>query len=170
MKPGQSLSRAPLGRINSRAPARSDQLLLGSVPELLLGRIILEPCSVRSVPELLLDRFNSRVRNPASPFPESCSIGSIPELLLAVTFSRPPTTGPPTWLTRHGEADLTQAWRNQRLYDRPNTGKVGKVDITQRQTRLAARTTDDMVRCNGMRTRALTSSACSADTEANHIY
>ncbi|RZS20806.1 hypothetical protein BHM03_00053367 [Ensete ventricosum] len=101
---------------------------------------------------------------------------------LAATSSRPRTTGPPTWLTRHGEAGLTQAWRGQRSYDRPNTGKVGKVDITQRQTHLTARTTDDMVRCNGMvsnkedkgfrygypvtRTRVRTSCAHSADTEA----
>ncbi|RRT72767.1 hypothetical protein B296_00011345 [Ensete ventricosum] len=146
-KPGQSLSRAPLGQINSRAPARSDQLLLGSVPELLLGRIIPEPRSVRSVLELLLDWFNSRVQNPTSPFPEPRSVGSFPVPLLgwggddmvnidlAATFSHPRTTDPPTWLTRHREAGLTQAWRNQRSYVRPNTGKVGKVDITQRQAR-----------------------------------
>ncbi|RWW65526.1 hypothetical protein BHE74_00027157 [Ensete ventricosum] len=40
---------------------------------------------------------------------------------LAVTSSRPQTTGPPTWLIRHGKAGLTQAWRGQRLYSRPNT-------------------------------------------------
>ncbi|RRT38267.1 hypothetical protein B296_00041702 [Ensete ventricosum] len=72
-KPGYSFS---------RALARSDQLLLGSVPELLLSQIIPEPCSVRSVLEHLLDRFNSRVRNPASP---------IPELLLGRMNSRAPT-------------------------------------------------------------------------------
>ncbi|RRT83420.1 hypothetical protein B296_00017725 [Ensete ventricosum] len=47
----------------------------------------------------------------------------------------PRTTGPPTWPTRHGEAGLTQAWRGQRSYGRPNTGKVGKVDIPQLQAR-----------------------------------
>ncbi|RZR80918.1 hypothetical protein BHM03_00007028 [Ensete ventricosum] len=71
---------------------------------------------------------------------------------LAATSSRPRTTGPPTWPTRHGEACLTQAWRGQRSYGRPNTGKVAKVDITQRQARLAASTTDGMVRCSGMGT------------------
>ncbi|RWV99568.1 hypothetical protein GW17_00037519 [Ensete ventricosum] len=54
---------------------------------------------------------------------------------LAATFSRPRTTGLPTWPIRHGEADQTWEWRNQLSYSRPNTGKVGKVDITQRQAR-----------------------------------
>ncbi|RWW63813.1 hypothetical protein BHE74_00028994 [Ensete ventricosum] len=52
-----------------------------------------------------------------------------------VTSSCPRTIGPPTWPTRHGEAGLTRAWRGQRSYDRPNTGKVGKVDIPQLQVR-----------------------------------
>ncbi|RRT55797.1 hypothetical protein B296_00043305 [Ensete ventricosum] len=39
------------------------------------------------------------------------------------------------WPTRHGEATLTQALRGQQSYDRPNTGKVGKVDIPQLQAR-----------------------------------
>ncbi|RRT31501.1 hypothetical protein B296_00037007 [Ensete ventricosum] len=70
---------------------------------------------------------------------------------LIATSSRSQITGPLTWSTRHGEAGLTQAWRGQRSYDRPNTGKVGKVDITQRQARLAARTMDGTVRCSGMK-------------------
>ncbi|RRT58870.1 hypothetical protein B296_00038312 [Ensete ventricosum] len=57
---------------------------------------------------------------------------------MAVTSSRLRTTSPPTWPTRHGEADLTQAWRGQRSYDRPNTGKVGKVDVTQWQARASS--------------------------------
>ncbi|RWW48627.1 hypothetical protein BHE74_00045281 [Ensete ventricosum] len=69
---------------------------------------------------------------------------------MAVTSLHPRTTGPPTWPTRHEEVGLTQVWRGQRSYDRPNTGKVGKVNITQRQACLAARTTDGMVRCNDM--------------------
>ncbi|RWW44910.1 hypothetical protein BHE74_00049298 [Ensete ventricosum] len=54
---------------------------------------------------------------------------------MAVISSRPRTTDRPTWLTRHEEVGLTQAWRGQRSYDRPNTGKVGKVDIPQLQAR-----------------------------------
>ncbi|RZS09207.1 hypothetical protein BHM03_00040263 [Ensete ventricosum] len=46
-------------------------------------------------------------------------------------FSRSRTIGLPTWSIRHEEAGLTQAWRGQRSYDRPNTGKVSKVDIPQ---------------------------------------
>ncbi|RWW75532.1 hypothetical protein BHE74_00016419 [Ensete ventricosum] len=61
---------------------------------------------------------------------------------LVTTSSRTRTTGPPTWPTRHGEAGLTQAWRGQRSYGRPDTGKVGKVDTPYLQARLAARTTD----------------------------
>ncbi|RRT61165.1 hypothetical protein B296_00005509 [Ensete ventricosum] len=157
MKLVQSLSRVTLGRINSTAPARSDQFLLGSVPKLLLDRIIPEPRSLRSFPKLLLADdttqdliFSTLIRNFEKVFSGGRGGNDMTNIDLAATFSRPRTTGPPTWLTRHGEADLTQAWRNQRLYDRPNTGKVGKVDITQRQARLDARTTDDMVRCNGM--------------------
>ncbi|RZR84781.1 hypothetical protein BHM03_00011661 [Ensete ventricosum] len=52
---------------------------------------------------------------------------------LAVTSSRPQTTIPSTWPTRHGEVGLTQAWRDQQSYGGPNTGKVGKVDIPQLQ-------------------------------------
>ncbi|RRT50664.1 hypothetical protein B296_00018673 [Ensete ventricosum] len=39
------------------------------------------------------------------------------------------------WPTRHGEAGLTQAWKGQRSYDRPDTGKVGKVDTPYLQAR-----------------------------------
>ncbi|RWW18568.1 hypothetical protein GW17_00017427, partial [Ensete ventricosum] len=45
--------------------------------------------------------------------------------------SCPRTISPPTWSTRHGKAGLTQVRRGQRSYGRPNTGKVGKVDIPQ---------------------------------------
>ncbi|RZS02079.1 hypothetical protein BHM03_00032047 [Ensete ventricosum] len=45
--------------------------------------------------------------------------------------SRLRTTDPPMWPTRHEKAGLTRAWRGQRSYDRPNTDKVGKVDIPQ---------------------------------------
>ncbi|RWW59584.1 hypothetical protein BHE74_00033470 [Ensete ventricosum] len=54
---------------------------------------------------------------------------------LAVTSPHPRTTGPPTWLIRREKVGLTQTWRGQRSYDRPNTSKVGKVDIPQLQAR-----------------------------------
>ncbi|RRT51298.1 hypothetical protein B296_00044324 [Ensete ventricosum] len=42
------------------------------------------------------------------------------------------------WSTRHGEIGLTQVWRGQRLYDRPNTGNVGKVDTPYLQVRASS--------------------------------
>ncbi|RRT64930.1 hypothetical protein B296_00005951 [Ensete ventricosum] len=48
---------------------------------------------------------------------------------LAATSPRPRIAGPPTWPTRRVGADLTQAWKGQPSYDRPDKGKVGKVDI-----------------------------------------
>ncbi|RRT78498.1 hypothetical protein B296_00014638 [Ensete ventricosum] len=76
---------------------------------------------------------------------------------LAATSPRPRTTGPPTWSTRLGEADLTQAWRGQRSYDRPDTDKVGKVDTPYLQVRASPQ---------GPRTAC----AYSADTEAGRVY
>ncbi|RWW62709.1 hypothetical protein BHE74_00030152, partial [Ensete ventricosum] len=50
---------------------------------------------------------------------------------LAATSPCPWTTRSPTWLIRHSGADLTQAWRSQRLYGRPdiagpNTRREGR--------------------------------------------
>ncbi|RWV86551.1 hypothetical protein GW17_00051551 [Ensete ventricosum] len=85
-----------LGRINSPAPARSDQLLLGSVPELLLGWIIPEPRSVQSVLELRLGRIilePSLVQSVSELMlgriiPEPRSVQSVPELRLGRVNSR----------------------------------------------------------------------------------
>ncbi|RWW11341.1 hypothetical protein GW17_00025052 [Ensete ventricosum] len=40
-------------------------------------------------------------------------------------------TRSPVWPTRHSEADLTQAWRSQRLYDRPDMGKADTPQLQQ---------------------------------------
>ncbi|RWW61895.1 hypothetical protein BHE74_00031005 [Ensete ventricosum] len=106
------------------------------------------PCSVRSAPRYLnltssflepqLGRISFRVLKPdqfSSRAPARSDHSRAPFVLTRLPRPR----------------DLGQlALQRQRSYDRPNTGKVGKVDITQRQARLTARTTDDMVRCNGM--------------------
>ncbi|RWW19351.1 hypothetical protein GW17_00016601 [Ensete ventricosum] len=52
---------------------------------------------------------------------------------LAATSPCPRIAGPSTWLTRHVGAGLTQAWKGQPSYDRPDKGKVGKVDMPQLQ-------------------------------------
>ncbi|RRT60558.1 hypothetical protein B296_00010516 [Ensete ventricosum] len=141
-----------LGQINSRAPARSNRLLLRSAPELLPGRHnsraparsdqFPSSCSVGSAPASISSRAPARA-SPTSPQTGgsaqdlifSTLIGHLEKVFpggendmadvdLAATSSHPRTTGPPMWSTRHEEAGLTQVWGSQRSYGRPNTGKV----------------------------------------------
>ncbi|RRT46012.1 hypothetical protein B296_00013188 [Ensete ventricosum] len=68
------------------------------------------------------------------------------------------TAGPPTWPTIHVGAGLTQAWKGQPSYDRPDKGKMGKVDMPQLQEgRRAPRRKDHgrrgEVRRHGIRSR-----------------
>ncbi|RZR98586.1 hypothetical protein BHM03_00027973 [Ensete ventricosum] len=72
---------------------------------------------------------------------------------LAATSPCPWTVSPLTWPTRRVGVGLTQAWKGQPLYDRPDKGKVGKIDIPNCKKDgacLAARTMDGMVRYDGM--------------------
>ncbi|RRT41986.1 hypothetical protein B296_00024708 [Ensete ventricosum] len=52
---------------------------------------------------------------------------------LVATSPCPRTAGPLTWPTRRVGAGLTQAWKGQSSYDRPDKGNGGKVDIPQLQ-------------------------------------
>ncbi|RZR72323.1 hypothetical protein BHM03_00012465 [Ensete ventricosum] len=72
---------------------------------------------------------------------------------LAATSPRPQTAGPSTWPTRRVGAGLTQAWKGQPSYDRPDKGKVARLtslSCREDDARLTARTTDGMVMCGDM--------------------
>ncbi|RZS10735.1 hypothetical protein BHM03_00042000, partial [Ensete ventricosum] len=77
--------------------------------------------------------FSTLIRHLEKVFPGGKN--DLANVDLAATSSRPRTIGPSTWPTRHREAGLTQAWRSQRSYGRPDTGKVGKVDTPYLQAR-----------------------------------
>ncbi|RWW78482.1 hypothetical protein BHE74_00013295 [Ensete ventricosum] len=72
---------------------------------------------------------------------------------LAATSPRPQTAGLSTWPTRRVGAGLTQAWKGQPSYDRPDKGKVARstsLSCREDDARLVARTTDGMVMCGDM--------------------
>ncbi|RZR85565.1 hypothetical protein BHM03_00012573 [Ensete ventricosum] len=79
----------------------------------------------------------------------SCSLNESREKKEAsVARLTPVAASSPTALpTRHSGAGLTQAWRGQQSYDRPNTGKVGKVDTPQLQEASRAPRCKDHGRC-----------------------
>ncbi|RWW68863.1 hypothetical protein BHE74_00023582 [Ensete ventricosum] len=141
-----------LGRINSCLDQFLSSCSVGSFPSPARSDQFLSSCSVRSTlaqsdqPTFETSLTLSKIDGSAQDLIFSTLIGNLEKVSsgggddmtnidLAVTSSRPWTIGPPTWPTRHREADLTQARRGQRSYARPNTGKVGKIDIPQLQAR-----------------------------------
>ncbi|RZR84694.1 hypothetical protein BHM03_00011574, partial [Ensete ventricosum] len=124
-------------------------------PGLLLGRI--HSCSVGLVPEPLLGWINSCSFGSKTTRTSLQPDGSLQYLIfgtlvrslervfsgergndmtdvdLVATSSCPRTVGPSTWSTRRVGAGLTQAWKGQPSYGRPDKGNGGKVDIPQLQ-------------------------------------
>ncbi|RWW69394.1 hypothetical protein BHE74_00023003 [Ensete ventricosum] len=120
------------------SPARSDQFLsprsVRSTParsdQSAFRTSLTSPQTAGSAQDLI---FSTLIRHLEKVFPGGKN--DLANVDLAATSSRPRTIGPSTWPTRHGEAGLTQAWRSQRSYGRPDTGKVGKVDTPYLQAR-----------------------------------
>ncbi|RZR75191.1 hypothetical protein BHM03_00051548 [Ensete ventricosum] len=112
------LTRAALLDQSSFRAALLGQPASGSFPEPQLDRIsfrVLKPTSSFLKPQL--DRISFRHPNRAPREGGGVKGNDMKNVNMAVTSPLPWTTRSPAWSTRHSEADLTQAWRSQRLYD-----------------------------------------------------